>query len=168
MTDPLFKKMIETSAGEVYDRSDFRIEDVSDNLAQATRRLYKNERRLNDRVSVKGCEIQLRPVSKKVSTWYEAEPEDFSLGGLRFKSDLKLRRGELIWLQIKPDIEATGIDPFEIGAQVRHTSPAGNHFLVGVQFRPEMIKNFRRNQVHINLERMDAFLRALGFIDKEF
>ncbi|ARM86107.1 PilZ domain protein (plasmid) [Marinobacter salarius] len=146
----------------VYDRSDSHFEDVSLNLRVATEQLYQEERRLNSRVAMRGCTLKIRPLNQRsTNQWIEVTPEDFSRGGLKFTTDVRLNKGDKIWLLVKPDQGITGINPFQIGGIVKHISPAGDKSRIGAQFHRDMIKDYRRIELDSTLEKLENFLSII-------
>ncbi|ONF42536.1 hypothetical protein BTO32_15105 [Marinobacter lutaoensis] len=155
----------QSDVGVIYCRSDFKLEDVTDRLVEATKLLYQGERRMNERVPAHGCSIAICLTSDESLSWRSCRAINYSRGGMKLETDMDLKEGDLIWVRITPDWKATAMEPFRIGAEVRHTTPSGDAISLGVQFRLEMTQTMKRSQIETNLDRLDSFFRALGLIE---
>jgi len=155
-------EFLEAKSSSVYERSDFKVEDVTLNLRVATERLYEGNRRLNTRMEMKGCKIKIRDFSDFAEPWVEASPENFSAGGIRFSSKMKLRKDQKILIFIKPDWGMTGIPEFCVGAYVRYSTFDGDRSISGAQFHFDLVKDIRSKDAEASIQQLSAFLETIN------
>ena len=163
MDDSKFEGLTNTAA--TYSLSEFKSEDVSENLVEVTKALYEGDRRLDERFDMDSFALKIRSYSAS-NGWTDAQTVNFSRGGALIESVQDYQEGTRLWLYIDTKEPLTGIAPFLIGAEVRHTSSGESGYLIGVQFRLEMIKDMRRTQAAQSMSQLEAFLQTVSLDEK--
>lgn len=138
-------------------------EDLSANLVEATQQLYMRDRRAAERLHLKGCVLEWRTYKSDDAgqDWRSTNPVNFSHRGCGFETKTELEKGQIIWLRITPDPVLTCLNPFFIGAEVRHVKRLGLSFSVGCEFRLDVFKDMSRMRVEESVHRLEQFLRAV-------
>lgn len=154
-----------STSSSVYGASDFKPEDVTQPLAEATRMLYEGDRRLDTRLEVRGVGVEIRPINGERAEWQSCTPINFSRGGILLESPEPLEAERLLWLHIRTRKAETNIDSFRVAAEVRHSTQQGDVYRAGLKFRLDLIMDMRRVHAEHSLSRLEGFLHAIGAID---
>lgn len=129
--------------------------------SNATRELYQGERRFHERRKIQGCEIQIRKYNRSKSKWEFTVPLDLSLRGTLLVTQDIYKEGDLLWMMITPERQATQQNTFMIGGEVRHISQHGLDYHIGVKFRIDLITDIRRVNAEKALIQLDELLQVI-------
>lgn len=136
-------------------------EDLSRALVKATRKLYQGERRFHERRTVHGCEIQIRKYNRSKCNWELVVPIDLSRGGTLLITQDIYNVGDLLWMMVSPDRQATQQKTFMIGGEVRHIKKEELDCHIGVKFRIDLITDIRRVNAEKALVQLDELLQVI-------